>query len=347
MGLIKNLVLIFWLCVVTLNAASPNFSSFNTNQFNTNGNRISLQDPLTVTNFYSSNIFVTNIVANTINVTNLYTTNLFVTNIYGDTVFHGKVTYNTNVTFVTNVVGSSPWVVNDLNSLAIQGAYRTNFYVGNLAAGTNDVFTIPAGKKYINTYALVGTTNASTIGGALKSGGAYYKFGTVNIVTNTTSSGSLFGALSLYVFEEGESVSIFSSAIGANFYLGGWLFGTNVPIRSVKILALTAGNNLLYEVPSSYAAHGSGAGTFGNGQSYIQGSYRNDSGVTRTVGSFVVPSGGSVDTTTRLANLTVNNNITTTFVYPMYMRAGDAAYVTSDASTATQWVFLTVMEFQE
>jgi hypothetical protein len=222
----------------------------------------------------------------------------------------------------------------------------TNARSSNLAIGTTDIFTVPAGKRFLLEGVKVATTNATstTAYSMLKTNGVYYRFG-ANSTLNTQSLANLIAATGdNFLFEAGEIVAVNVTQIGASVTVSGLLFSTNAPFFTPRLLAIPAGNNTLYTCPAGKCAV---AGTFPSplfaGASAMFAFYINDSGGARAVTFYIVPFGAVPDSTTKQFVRTVSDK--TTFSFPVsVLFPGDSLVVASDATTATQWARITVAE---
>jgi hypothetical protein len=252
------------------------------------------------------------------------------------------------LTFNGNPIGSS------LQSFYYGGQYGfgassiiiTNARISNLTIGTTDIFTTPAGKRFLVEGIKVATTNATstTAYALLKTNGAYYRFGANSTLNTQAVVGLGVATGDNFLFEENEAVAVNVTQVGANVTVSGLLFSTNVPFFCPRLFALTTSNQTVYTCPSGKCAVNP---AFPNpvtaGGSALLGYYINDSGGSRVITFYVVPSGGSAGSSTIQLARTVSDKITASLLGSV-MFPGDSLVVHSDTNTATQWVRFTVAE---
>ena len=307
---ILHLTWVTGIILAAVNGAAqvPSFKSFNTNQFNTNNFLISLEEPLVVTNL----TVVSNIITKNVFTTNLYTTNLFVTNIFQDITFRGRVDFTTNVTFVTNIFGLN--VPFQSASLDWREFSYTNIFVANLPAGTNDLFTAPAGMRACSSAGYVITTNQSNTSYSLsvKTNSTY---GTYSALATTTTN-AINGVGTSPILEPGESFAITTLSDGATIHMLVTLFSTNLPIYSSKLYGLSAGTNTLFVVPSGKKVVTASSLSLQFPAGLVP-AYVNSTGGNVTNQTYIVPSGKAVDLTTRVRYEVVfaNNIQIGTYIY--------------------------------
>jgi len=221
----------------------------------------------------------------------------------------------------------------------------TNVRSSNLASGTTDIFTVPAGKRFILSSLNATTTNGTATTGyaLLKTNGTYYRWSTSAVLPTNTLSAISIGSDNSFL-EAGESIAINSTLVGVNANTTGILFSTNCPAYTPRLLALSAGNNTFYTCPAGKCAVNMPLPNLpGVATPSMMGIYINDSGSTRTIGFYVVPSGGSPDFSIHQLVRTVADK----WFYTLYsgvLFPGDSLVISTDANTATQWVRLTVVE---
>jgi len=317
----KGLLLLF-LSMVGVAAQVPTFKSFNPTQFQTNNFIISITNGALVTNI------------NSISTLNLNGTNIV--NLFAPS-------------GVTNGIVNSWNLLNPI-FLRLNGAFFTNIFSGNLMTGTNDLFTVPVGYRFsaapLVVVATTNTAGSTLVKGLLKIGANYYPFpNNIATVTNTPTSGGVFGGNNSYYFEAGEVASISVTRDGANVWMSGILFPDTAPVRTIKLLAVTTGQDLLYTVPAS-----TGAFTVDNSSSIgrsinMSWVYMNASGGARTLEWYLVTPSAAVNSTTLLKRGPVTDETTTSGVaVPSYLPSGTSLYIVSDAVTAVQWTYVSVYE---
>lgn len=217
----------------------------------------------------------------------------------------------------------------------------------NVASGSiTDIYTCPSGKKAALYNTNIYTPSSSTVNWYFKSGGNYY------VLDRETVNGGNDYLLSGIVLDAGEGLSVDTTVSGLNIWFSIIEFDDDVPLKSVKTLSLSTGDNTVYTCPSGKTAipywdnlcrnlDSAAVLTATNGVSY-----QNSSGTTRTIHMYCVPNGGSTATTNEITNgarSISNGNHGNNRVIP-YLTAGDYFVVNVDANTATQWVYVTVWE---
>lgn len=222
----------------------------------------------------------------------------------------------------------------------------TNIHASNLGVGTNNLFTVPSGKRFLldliiaSTTNLVSTTNAHTF---LGTNGIYYRGSfSSTITTNLNTSLSFFGGELLFL-EAGEILAANISKQGANLLVSGLLFPNTIAAYSAKVLSLNSGDNTVYTCPAGKVAVSPTLPTQSPGSPCVTGSYMNASGSSRVIKCYVVPSGGSPDSTNIQFTRTVSTTQTASFQASV-MFPGDYIVINTDSNAATQWVKVTVAE---
>ena len=222
----------------------------------------------------------------------------------------------------------------------------TNIRSSNLPAGTNDLFTIPAGFRCIITSIRTGTTNGSTSTNysMLKTNGTYYRW-SGNSTLSISAPGNLITATGdNFMWESGDTVAVFQGLVGANVIVSGLLFSTNINAYSPRIMAVTTATNILYTCPSGKVALNMPTpNPLYGGSPDLLIQMRNDSGASRQHSFWNVPSGSSpgpsnFQSISGTANFGVQGK-PASMLFP-----GDFLAVSSDSSTAVQWAYTTVIE---
>lgn len=176
-------------------------------------------------------------------------------------------------------------------------------YVLGLGAGTTDLYTVPVGKKALVLEATY--TNPQSSGQTItalaqyKSGGVYVSY---DFVANASGQGS-YGVTALLapmLLNAGESFSVNCDHAGLSIWPFILEFDAAAPINVARLSSFNVGDNTLLVTPAS------GMQLFPNltgisAGNPLKGSlfYFNNSGILRTIGWNLVPSGGG----TALANL--------------------------------------------
>jgi len=224
------------------------------------------------------------------------------------------------------------------------GIAVTNIRSANLAAGTTDIFTVPAGQRlFINAILASGTNlTATTAYSAIKTNGAYYRYSaTITVVTNSVTS--IGPGLINFFAEPGEAVAVVTTLAGVNMTVSGLLFSTNIPAYSPRIMALATTNITLYTCPAGKVAVSMTLPAATIGAPFLQGTYFNDSGSSRTIAVYVVPSGGAANSTTIALTRAVADKALFGMTFgPLF--PGESIVMNSDAATATQWTALVLTE---
>jgi len=223
----------------------------------------------------------------------------------------------------------------------------TNIRSSNLPSGSNDLFTVPVGQRFIPSSIILSTTNTtgSVVYQLVKTNGAYYRFGTdtsANVQTNFSQGVSFSG--DNFCFEAGETVGINTTVKGINATIYGILFSTNLPIYSPRLMSLSVGNNTFYTCPAGKCALAPTLPHTSIGNQTLFSRYINASGGNRIIAFYIVPSGGSPGSSNVIVSgKTIADKAAFTqssgILFP-----GDSLVLATDAVTAVQWVSTTVVE---
>ena len=222
----------------------------------------------------------------------------------------------------------------------VRGAKFVNAFSGN-TSGTVDIYTCPAGKKALITQVMGISSPIMTGGLQLKISGNYYNFTAPNTIWGNVSTNS-FGI----VINPGEGLSFsVNSNPGGNLWARIMEMDISTPIYTARLLSLAAGDNTIFTVGA-----GKTAITLDTlGGAYVNGSggiYKNFSGASRSIKVYHVPNGGSSGTANQYFQNTAVANSSGVVVpsVPSSMNSGDSIVINTDASTATQWVYMTYYE---
>lgn len=227
---------------------------------------------------------------------------------------------------------------------------RANFIAG--AAGNNDIYTAPAGRRALVMFSNMVNQNGSsrTCNPAWKISGTYY-----NMNANSTSvpASSPLGVLmdindGGFVLEPGETLAWNCQNLNMSVYSQIIEFDNSAPasLKTVKIIGITSGNNTVYTVPA-----GKKAIIFsGNGLPF--GS-TNNGGIWCSVGTTpltsctvnLVPSGGSVTTANQIYGGTFFASACANVKCQATLQSGDFVNVTSGVTDATCMAAVNVLEF--
>jgi hypothetical protein len=236
--------------------------------------------------------------------------------------------------------------LNLANFGGLTGVTLTNIYAPNLPAGDNDIFVVATGTRVMLLSLTVGTTNTSTYYGEVKTNGIYTKLLSTGSSTATTNTS--IGTFcqnqnqNPYIFEFGETIALNTASTGINAILFLAVLDSTVPIVCSKLFAVSGGNDTVYTVPTGKIAVGLWTSSLASLINPIC-TYFNRSSVNRVFTEYVVPFGGSADSTTRRTRATIANNGVNGGTLPV-LWSGDSYIISSDASTATQLLWLTVLE---
>ncbi len=226
-----------------------------------------------------------------------------------------------------------------------QSISPTNIFRSNLSAGITDLFTVPAGRRFMLMSITASTTNltSTTSFSLLKTNSVYYRYSNSSSVT-TNFPQSLATSSDNTLLEPGEIIAVTNSLAGVNAILFGLLFPTNSNIYTPRVLSLTSGNNTLYTCPSGKCAVGmpmAGNSSAANPNLFIF--YANDSGASRTNSLYVVPSGGVADSSNVVWRKIIANTSTASqpcgLLFP-----GDSIVMSTDSTAANNWLRVTVSE---
>lgn len=216
------------------------------------------------------------------------------------------------------------------------GAAFTNT---SFASGNNDLYTVPAGRKFILTGAAVYNTSGGTITYYLeaKISGTYYRVGGNSGVGNNT-----FGTVSVsggnVLLEAGQIVAINASSAGGTLVrITGMEFDAGIPWKTTFFTSFAAGDNTIYTCPAGKRALMTGTFLIGNA-----------SGASRTYSYNHVLSGGSVAFANQQGVAVsigdgASSNLAATA--NQMFSAGDFMSINSSSATATQYCWINYYEF--
>ena len=215
----------------------------------------------------------------------------------------------------------------------------------NTAAGDTDLYTVPASKKalVVECSYTVPTGNASSVicFAEFKSSGVYTKY---DFVANGAAAGSL-GVTALLVpmlFAAGESFSVNCNNPGISLWPFILEFDDTAAINVARLSSFNAGDNTLLTLSTN------GIQLISNLESVAAGSvmkgslyYFNNTGITRTIGWNLVPSGGSVGVSNQFkSGVSVSSPSVQLVTFYGGLKAGDFISINTDANTAGQaaWI---------
>lgn len=214
-------------------------------------------------------------------------------------------------------------------------------------SGKLDVYTAPANRRALVTIGKAYNKNAATatVGAFLKSGGNYYRISAD--VAPTTETASALVLIAPIVLEPGESIAVNSDKATVNIGFQVTEYDNTTAMYTAKLTSLANGDNTLYTVAASTSARilKQIDGSFNTGTIAV-GIWNNSGGV-RSIYFNHVPSGSSVGTTNQqIPQLSLSNDGVETLVAGLtsFMPTGDFLSVNTNAATATQFAWVTVIE---
>jgi len=221
-----------------------------------------------------------------------------------------------------------------------------------------DMYTCPPNRRaFIYNYSIFNPgaiPNATTL--YVKIGGVYYQISVAVLTTGGTNTQA--NQNPFWVLEGGQSYSANSGNGGQTVFLNIIEFDGAAPLRTVYLLSLAAGDNVLYTCPTGKSAIcNTNISALNLYSSYVvKGNdpldYWNLSGATRTVQYNMVLAGSSVSSANQLVpagsvatgspagNTTGLNNICT----PITFNPGDSFHISTDDPSATQYAYISVFE---
>lgn len=234
-----------------------------------------------------------------------------------------------------------------VNGLPLTGASFPAIRSYATASGDVDIFTSPAGKRTLIIQGGGDNVGGNTVAWyfELKSSGSYYRL--TSTVSSSTGALATSTAIAI-ILEAGESLAVNTTASGANFVASAIQFDNTSPMRTVKLLGPSTGNNTWYTVGAGKTAWVmSATGAWGLSALY----FATDSGGTRTTITCAVASGGL--TTCAVNSVNAINFLATgassraaTGSNPgITLNTGDFLVLNVDTGAATQIAWINVLEF--
>jgi hypothetical protein len=220
----------------------------------------------------------------------------------------------------------------------------TAYQIG-MSAGDTDLYTVPTGKKALvldATYTVpTGNPSAVTSFAEYKSSGVYTKY---DFISNAQPAGTI-GTLALLVpmlLLAGESFSVNCNNAGLSLWPMIFEFDAAAGVSIARLNSFSAGDNTLLTLATSGIQlisnlEGVGAGSPLKGVLW----YFNNTGISRTIGWNVVPSGGSVGVSNQiLVGASVSSPAVSVKNFYGGLKIGDFININTDANTAGQvaWV---------
>lgn len=168
---------------------------------------------------------------------------------------NGQTVNNPNLTNTPSITWSTSGanLIGTLGNLPSIGSTYTNAAITNMAANTDtDAYTIPSGYRAILKWNVFTTNSTSTTYRVqVKTNGIYYLVSQVPSVTLTAPSANISG--NFFIFDEGETIAARADQTGVSVLFGVQLFSTSFPLRSVRLISVSSGNNTLYTPTSCHA----------------------------------------------------------------------------------------------
>jgi hypothetical protein len=220
----------------------------------------------------------------------------------------------------------------------IQNGTIKNLFSSNAASGDVDLYACATNKRCLMLAALVSNFSGSTITAypEVKISGSYFRVGGSNGVTNNSNSTFLV-TNGIYIAEAGETLSFHTTGAGLNIWVRVIEFDNTSHLKSAKLTNPTSGDNTLYTVAASrsaiiFAVNNAAPTTYTMGAA-------NDSGSTRTITPYCVPSGGSAATGNKInaAQSVTSANSSSITICPA-LSTGDFINVNLDANTTSAFL---------
>ena len=213
------------------------------------------------------------------------------------------------------------------------------------AAGDTDLYTVPSNKKalVVDTTFTVPTGNPSSVTcfAQFKTSGVYTKY---DFVCNNNTAGTLGGTALLVpmLLVAGESFAVNCNNAGISLWPMILEFDSTAAINISRITSLSVGDNTVFTLTNN------GVQILSNIESVAAGApfkgslyYFNNSGISRTIGWNLVPSGGSPGNSNQIGSgISVSSPAVSLRTYYGGSKTGDFVSVNTDANTAGQvaWV---------
>lgn len=210
-----------------------------------------------------------------------------------------------------------------------------------LPSGDTDIYTVPTGKKAL----VFDASYTNPTGGATspvcfaeyKSSGVYTIY---DFISNGATPGTL-GTVALLIpmlLNAGESWSTHCDLAGLSLWPFILEFDASAPVQVARLNSFSVGDNTVLTVPANGIQIYPNAQNIGAG-SVMKGSlfYFNNTGIARTVGWNLIPSGGSAANSNQIATgLSVSSPAASVKNYYGGLAAGDKISINVDANTAGQ-----------
>lgn len=236
-------------------------------------------------------------------------------------------------------VGGDSSLLTDLSVPALSllpGWTTTRATVASSAVGSNDVYTVPTGKRAIILGTGTYNPNVATVAVFVEIktvGGTYIRAGG-NIVAAVSGRAAINPN---YIFEAGETLSVNTASTTCVIVAGIILFPNTVPLRSYRVQPSLTPQTLFTATTNTFGITNFSPIT----TSSIQITYVNGTGGTLSLTETWTPNGGSGIVVTAVPTGTITAIGTS---LGAIFNTGDTLVVTSSSNTATQLAFITVWE---
>jgi len=226
----------------------------------------------------------------------------------------------------------------NISGFNVTGCEQVPLLVNSSSIVSNvDFYTVPAGKRlFIDTVSTNPMEWVTNFYLSINVAGNYYQLPIRGL------------SLVFYIAEAGETLAYSTtSADPTNIWVRGILFDDTNPLKTVKNLSLTAGDNTIYTTPASTSACILKLNPF-----YTTLSFNNQiifianfSGGTRQYLSHVVPNGSSPSNSNLIGETSIKHSSMYFIINSATLNQGDFINVNSSASGGTQYAWATVYEF--
>jgi hypothetical protein len=214
--------------------------------------------------------------------------------------------------------------------------------IQNSGSGNLDLYTAPAGfRAYVsNIRVFNGNAGIATLFAQIKISGTYYRLN-----ANGAIAPSVGGNLneSGIILEPGDIISVNTDTANQNLWALIVQYPSTVPVYSPRLTSWVNGDNTLYTVPAGKTATALSPTVLIPNLTAI--TYANGSGGSRTTHQNIVNSGDSPAATNQATGTTTVLDKAASIVnVGMSLQAGDFITINSDANTAGQFAWMTVVE---
>lgn len=226
----------------------------------------------------------------------------------------------------------------------LPGSRPVTIQGSNLSTGDTDLYTCPTGKRCYVGQSITYNESGSNIPRVVKVkvSGSYYPLTTALTVNNGfQGTATVIG----YVLEAGESLSVTTTvANGLNIIFEAVEFDATAPLKSVKVIGLTTGDNTIYTCPSGKRATLLPASCLLGGN-LNRLSFVNDAGGSHSWYYHMVPSGQAVGSAYKFQSATAVSASTLSILgLAGQLAPGDFINVNISAGAATQIVWANLWE---